>query len=98
VQRVPDLLPPIDVNGGPVPPGGLYAYEQRHRLGSPSLGQPFITVDLLPIAHAVAHAFHEAVREHRQQAAREDVRRAIDEYCAARVADEPAICRASRER
>jgi hypothetical protein len=33
VERIPDLLPPIDFNGGPVPQGGLYAYEQRQRLG-----------------------------------------------------------------
>jgi len=98
VERIPDLLPPIDFNGGPVPPGGLYAYEQRQRLGSPTIGQPLITIDVLPLAHALARSIHTAVHEHVAQSAHEEVQRAIWEYCESRGAEagEIAICRSTR--
>jgi len=98
VERLPDLLPPIDFNGGPVPPGGLYAYEQRRRLGSPTIGQPLITIDVLPLAHALIRSIHTAVHEHLAQSAHEEVQRAIWEYCESRgvEAGEMAICRPIR--
>jgi hypothetical protein len=99
VERVPDLVPPIDFLGGPVPPGGLYAYEQRQRLGSPTIGQPLITVDLLPFADALAGAIRQVLYQHHTRAARDEVQRAIRAYCAMQsgeCAAEIAICSSSR--
>lgn len=81
VEQVPNFLPAIDFNGGPVPPGGLYAYEQRQRIATSSLGQPFITVDVMPLARVLAHAIQTAAHERQERAARHDVQRAIAEYC-----------------
>ena len=74
--------PPLDFSAGPVPPGGLYAYEQRQRIG-PKIPQPLVIVDLLPIAHAIAGAVGGARRAGAQAAAHEEVQRGIAGYCAA---------------
>lgn len=77
-QRFEKLVPPPDFRSGPVPPGGLYAYEQLQRSGI-SVAQPLILVDLMTIAREIgrAHAAHSAA------SAREEVRQAIADYCAA---------------
>ena len=77
-ERFEKLVPPPDYRSGPVPPGGLYAYEQLQRAGLGS-AQPLFLVDLIAIGRGIAslRAAHAA------SAAREDVRRAIAEYCAA---------------
>jgi hypothetical protein len=71
-------VPPWNFRSGPVPPGGLYAYEQLQRSGI-SIAQPLVLVDLMAIARGIAraHAAQSAA------AAREDVRQTIAEYCAA---------------
>jgi len=76
-QRFDKLVPPMDFSSGPVPPGGLYAYEQLQRAGVP-VAQPLMLIDLMAIAHEIgrAHAAHEAA------SAREEVRQAIADYCA----------------
>ena len=80
-QRFGDRVPP-DFRGGPVPPGGLYAYEQRQRIGPP-MAQPLVVIDITPIASAIVAAIRDARRSGETAAAREDVRRAIGQYCAA---------------
>jgi len=77
-QRFEKLVPPVDYKSGPVPPGGLYAYEQLQRAGVP-ITQPLVVVDLMAIARGIgrAHAAQSAA------SAREEVRQAIAEYCAA---------------
>jgi hypothetical protein len=77
-QRFEQLLPQWDFRSGPVPPGGLYAYEQLQRSGVP-IAQPLVLVDLIAIGRALAGAR----AAHAAGAAREDVQRAIAEYCAA---------------
>ena len=77
-ERFDKLVPPMDFSSGPVPPGGLYAYEQLQRAGVP-ITQPLVLIDLMAIAQEIrrAHAPHEAA------SAREEVRQAIADYCAA---------------
>ena len=77
-ERFEKLVPPPDYRSGPVPPGGLYAYEQLQRSGLGS-AQPLFLVDLIAIGRGIAraHASHEAA------AARDEVRREIAAYCAA---------------
>jgi hypothetical protein len=77
-ERFDKLVPPWNFRSGPVPPGGLYAYEQLQRSGI-SIAQPLVLVDLMAIARGIAraHAAQSAA------AAREDVRQTIAEYCAA---------------
>ncbi len=76
-ERFDKLVPPWDFRSGPVPPGGLYAYEQLQRSGLSTV-QPLILVDLIAIARGIARA-HSAQAA---AAAREDVRQVIADYCA----------------
>ncbi len=78
-ERFDKLIPPLDFKSGPVPPGGLYAYEQLQRSGVP-IAQPLFLIDLIAIGHDLARA-HAA---HAGAAARANVQRAIAEYCEAR--------------
>jgi hypothetical protein len=97
-QRIDDLLSKLDFKGasGPVPAGGIYAYEQQRRLFDPvnhPLMQPyaayspgeFMTVALENLigrylAPKIANAF-DARGTHEAQA---EVDQAIAEYCASR--------------
>src|SRR5262249_57965693 len=74
-------LPPLDFSSGPVPPGGLYAYDQRQRIGPP-MSQPLVVVDVMPIAQAIGRAAAGIRRARDASAARDAVRRAIAAYCA----------------
>jgi hypothetical protein len=79
-QRFERLMPPLwDFKSGPVPPGGLYAYEQLQQTGT-RMAQPLFLVDLLAIGHSIGHAIGDA----RAAAAHDAVERAIAEYCGAR--------------
>jgi hypothetical protein len=69
---------PPDYRSGPVPPGGLYAYEQQQRL-NPNAPVPLFTVPVLPIIRGLAHSFTSP----NPGAAHREVLRAIAEYCAA---------------
>ena len=75
-ERFEKLLKPWDFSSGPVPPGGLYAYEQLQRSGIP-IAQPMFMMDLLSIARGVSKAAYSA----RTAKARREVDRAIAEYC-----------------
>jgi len=80
----PNLLGPVEqlwsTTTGPPPPGGLYAYEQRQRLGQ--FSQPLYLMDLLSVGGAIRNAIANARRSGAEKAAREDVQRALAEFCA----------------
>jgi hypothetical protein len=98
--RIDEILSKLDFKSGPVPPGGVYAYEQQRRLVNPTdrpLQQPYaafsggelITVALenLMIRYLGGRALDSvsaAERARAEAAARHDVDRAIAEYCAGR--------------
>jgi len=99
-QKIDELLKKLDFKTGPAPGGGLYGYEQQQRLFNPTdhpLQQPyaaysgseFFTIaaeNLIgkylggPLVKAVSGA----LRGRAENAAREEVDREIDAYCAAR--------------
>ena len=98
-QRIDELLKTLTFNSGPPIPGGLYGYEQQRlafpAVNNP-LMQPYaaftpgemMQVSLTSIiesylAKKIVNSVAGARRSSAQQAAREDVRRAIEEYCAA---------------
>src|SRR5262249_32317773 len=72
---------PRDAWESPRPPGGLYGSEQRQRLGNPWMGQPLIQFDLLSAASAVRASVRDARRQRQQDAADDDVAKAIAEFC-----------------
>jgi hypothetical protein len=85
-------LPPLGLSSfasGPVPPGGLYAFEQRQRIG-PRSAPPLFLVDVMPLARAIGAGFREAQRARRRMAAEEEVHREIAAYCAVQP-NQPAI-------
>jgi len=78
MQAVFDAL---DFNGGPVPPGGSYAFEQRRRLfGDPWAGQAMIQVNVLPLVEAAYRAISSARHDHAERAAHDEVQRALIEF------------------
>ena len=79
-RRFDELMASLDFNSGPVPPGGLYGFEQRARLSSPWGSQPIMGVDLLAIGHLFSGGLANAKRARGEASAREEVRRAIDEF------------------
>jgi hypothetical protein len=83
-QRFEQLLASLDFRSGPVPPGGLYGFEQRARLSpSPWGSQPIASVDLIAIGRLIGNALSNARRAQAEAAAREEVRKALDEFWAA---------------
>lgn len=76
------LFKASDFDGGPLPPGGLYAFEQRQRLGGEWKGQPLIEVDLLPVGKTLGMAIRNALHSRARSAALEDVQRTVAEFCA----------------
>jgi hypothetical protein len=77
-----EMFPPGSFDGGPVPPGGLYAYEQQRML-FPNSTPALITFDTLPIFRAIATAIGDARRARAAAAARAEVERAMAAFCAA---------------
>ena len=82
-QRFENLLALLDFKSGPVPPGGLYGFEQRARLSSPWGSQPIVGVDVLAIGRLIANGVSSVKRTRAEAAAREEVRRALEEFWAA---------------
>ena len=82
-QRFSDLLSLIDFGSGPVAPGGWYAYQQRQVLGQQQ-SQPLFSVDMLSIGSAVGSAVSKARRDRAERLAREEVQRALVDFCAER--------------
>src|SRR5438874_1770051 len=95
-RRFGELLPPLVFSSGPTPPGGPYMYEYLKRM-MPGWTSPLVSVDVLPIARAIASALSAARYAHRVEAARAEVREAIRAYCAARgdAAADIQICATS---
>jgi hypothetical protein len=99
-QKLDDLLKTLDFRAGPVPAGGLYAYELQHVVFNPTnypLMQPYaafsgselLTLAVESIAGHYAggkavSALSAAERNRARAAARADVLRSIADYCAAR--------------
>jgi hypothetical protein len=77
-----DMFPPGSFDAGPVPPGGLYAYEQQRML-FPNWTPALFTVDTLPVFRAIVNAIGDARRARGEAAARAEVERAMAEFCAA---------------
>jgi hypothetical protein len=75
-------MPPVDFRSGPVPPGGLYAYEQQRRL-NPEMPMPLFNISLLPLVSGVFHGFSSARQAQSSSEAHREVLRAVAEYCAA---------------
>jgi hypothetical protein len=67
--------------GGPAPPGGLVAFEQRQMLGNPWLGQPLFKLDLLHQVEKIGQAIGETRRRAQTEAARQDAARPLIEMC-----------------
>ncbi len=97
--KLEDLINSLDFKSGPTPAGGVYAYEQQRQLfpavNNP-LRQPyseFSQPELLTIlaenlaghylAGRAASAITTAERAHAEAQAREEVARAVVDYCAA---------------
>src|SRR5947207_11312787 len=94
-----DLIKSLDFKAGPVPAGGVYGYEQQRQTWNPTdhpLQQPYAAFsqpELLTVlvenlvgkylAGKAVNAVTSAERAHAEAAAREEVHRAIAEYCAA---------------
>lgn len=101
-QKIDDMLSKLDFKSGtgPVPPGGVYGYEQQRRLFNPvdrPLAQPYAAFsggELITIAienliarflgQRLVNGISEAERASAERAAREEVDQAIAAYCAAR--------------
>jgi hypothetical protein len=94
-QKFQDLLSTLDFKSGPVPPGGLYAYEML-QLTTPKIFQPYAVFnqrELLVIAlenllgkYLFGHVIEnisDAERARAEQAAREEVDRALAKFLAA---------------
>ena len=92
---VEDLFKGVDFSPGPIPPGGIYAYEQQRLLSNPGsrpLAQPYAAFsggELLTIAlqnlvaRYLARAFAGVQDRAEQAAAEREVEQAIRDYCAA---------------
>jgi hypothetical protein len=92
------ILSTLDFKSGPRPPGGLYGYEQQQRLWSKvdrPLAQPFAAFnsgELITLAieglmqkylaGEIVNGISHAQRESAERAAREEVSRAVTNYCA----------------
>jgi hypothetical protein len=83
--RVESLFDRLDFNGGPVPPGGLYAFEQAQRLGNPWAGVPIVKVSVLPLIQAARHAISDVRHDRADRAAREEAQRAVIRLCGTRA-------------
>jgi hypothetical protein len=96
---IEEILATLDFKTGPVPAGGLYAYEQQRQLFNPvdrPLAQPYaafsageaivIAIENLIgkyLGGRLADAVSSAERAKAEAAARRDVAGAIEKYCAA---------------
>ncbi len=80
-RRLQSLVSTLDFKSGPVPPGGLYGYEQRMRNSPQWASQPIISFDILPFARWLGGAISNAKRAGEEKTARRDVSLAIAEWC-----------------
>jgi hypothetical protein len=108
-QNIEDLLATIDFKNGPVPPGGLYGYEQQQILfpkAQNPLAQPYAAFkqgELLTLAiealiekylgGRILDAISVARRTSAEQNARDEVARALADFFAANPQASPSIRR-----
>ena len=99
-RRIDEIMSKLDFKTGPVPAGGLRAYEEQRRLFNPTdrpLQQPYAAYNggqLITLAiegllgrylgGRVLSGISAAERTHAEAQAREEVAQNIAEYCAAR--------------
>jgi hypothetical protein len=96
-QRIDELLKKLDFGkAGPIPAGGIYAYEQQRRLFDPvtyplmqpyaaySPGEFFVVALENLIGRYIAHKVATGADAHVDRAAQEEVDHAIADYCASR--------------
>ena len=99
-QHIQAILSSLDFKSGPPIPGGLYGYEQQRQIWNKvdrPLSQPYAAFsggELITLAveglmqrylgGALLSAIGDAERERAERAAREEVSRAINEYCGSR--------------
>ncbi len=99
-RKIEELLATLDFRSGPTPPGGVYAYEQQRvmfpAVDNP-MAQPYAAfsqtelaivsaesaVNMI-VAKYLAKGIRNAYRAAQEQAARDEVERAIAEYCASK--------------
>jgi hypothetical protein len=81
-QRFRDLLDLIDFGSGPVAPGGFYGYQQQQATGQRQ-SQPLFNVNMTGVIQNVGAEISKARRERAERLAREEVRRALVDFCAA---------------
>lgn len=81
-ERAPDpgIVPALDFKSVPAPPSGLYPQMAGH----PIAEQPLVSIDVIPLAHTVAHAIGRAWHASAEKAARDEVHRELVAFCAAR--------------
>jgi hypothetical protein len=72
-----------------VPPGGLYGFEQRQRLGNPWANQPLVQIDMLPIAEGLIQAVKGSWHAHSEREAHEEVVRSLAAFCSTNICDVP---------
>ena len=77
-----EMFSPESFKGGPVPPGGLYAYEQQRML-FPNSTSALFSVPVLPVFQSIVNAIGDLRRARAATAARAEVERAMAEFCAA---------------
>lgn len=98
-MRIEELLASLNFKTAPAPGGGLYGYEQQRQMWDPvsnPMRQPYAAFsqgELLTIlienlvgkylAGKAANAISEYERKRAEAAAKDDVRAAVNEYCAA---------------
>jgi hypothetical protein len=91
-QIIDELLQRLKFESGPPVPGGLYAYQQLQalfpKLDAPQRIPAMGGLPLLPIGHAIVKAVSNARRTRAEEAAREEVQRALDEFWASQ--DKPS--------
>jgi hypothetical protein len=93
-QRLQEMFRSLELKLGPPPPGGLYAYEQQRLLFNPTdapLAQPFaqfsggqlltLAIEAL-VGRWVVGKVSGAQRSRAERLAREEVSRAIADFCA----------------
>ena len=83
-RRLETVLDGLDFRAGPVPPEGLYAFEQAQLLGNPWAGRP-IAVNILPLVQAAHRAISHARHDRAERAARKEVQRALTEFCRSQI-------------
>jgi len=71
----------------PIPPGGLYGFEQRQRLGNAWTNQPLIQIDMLPIAERMLQSLKDARHAHHEREAHEEVLRALSAFCSTNICE-----------